>query len=31
MDEEDISIDIGGSKCVVEFSMLEEIICVTEE
>ena len=31
MDEEDISIDIGGSKCVVESSTLEEIICVTEE
>ena len=31
MDEEDITIDIGGSKCVVESSTLEEIICVTEE
>ena len=30
MDEEDISIDIGGSKCVVESSTLEEIICVTQ-
>ena len=30
MDEEDIAIDLGGSRCVIVSSTLEEIICVTE-
>eukprot|EP01046_Picozoa_sp_COSAG06_P000498 COSAG06_NODE_14_length_35011_cov_20.984132_1_plen_3931_part_10 len=30
MDEEDITIDLGGSRCVIVSSTLEEIICVTD-